>query len=207
MIALARATSSLSSPVRSGPNRMPRFSPPPRRSRPWRRWGSGRPSSARARAPSSRKPHGGRRPPPRRSERPLRGVQQIGRARRGGIGDFAIFVGARPALARIDQAQIVEAEIGHGARAHADVHGELRPNQNDRRTAAERRSRPVRARANHRGRAIARRRPRQSIARFTLYAVSDAQLPGRPARKRIGQRDHAAMVGLFEQGLISAVLL
>ena len=67
-----------------------------------------------------------------------RGVEQIGRARRRGIGDFAIFVGARPALAGIDEAQIVEAEIGHRARAHADVHRQLRANQNDRRSAAER---------------------------------------------------------------------
>ena len=79
------------------------------------------------------------------------GVQEIGRACRSGIGDLAIVVAARPALARIDQTQVVEAEVGHRARAHADVHRQLRPNQNDRRTAAEPRLCPVRARANHGG--------------------------------------------------------
>ena len=80
-----------------------------------------------------------------------RGIEEIGRPRRRGIGDFAIFVSARPALAGVDQAQIVQAEIGHGARAHADVHRQLRANQNDRRAAAKPRPCPVRACPNHGG--------------------------------------------------------
>ena len=113
-----------------------------------------------------------------------RGVQKIGRARRGGIGDLAIVVAARPALARIDQTQVVEAEIGHRPRAHADVHRQLRPNQNDRRTAAEPRLCPVRARANHRGRAIPRPRRRQSaLERQWRAAQPAAQRPSSPGAR------------------------
>ncbi len=42
----------------------------------------------------------------------------------------------RPAVARIDEAKIVEAEVGAGARHHADVIGELRLHQDDRRRLA-----------------------------------------------------------------------
>ncbi len=38
----------------------------------------------------------------------------------------------RPAVARRDEAQVIEAEVGHGARHHADVVGELRLHQQHR---------------------------------------------------------------------------
>ena len=66
-----------------------------------------------------------------------RGVEETGRARRGRIGDLAVFVGPRPALARIDEPKVVKREIRHRARAHADVDRELGPHQNDRRASAQ----------------------------------------------------------------------
>ena len=59
----------------------------------------------------------------------------VGLARRG-----ARLV-ARPAVARIDEPQLGQAEIGHGARHHADVLAELRLDEDDRRAFDELRSR------------------------------------------------------------------
>ena len=46
-----------------------------------------------------------------------------------GGGDAGLLV--RPAVARVDEAKIVDAEVGAGPRHHADVVGELRLHQDD----------------------------------------------------------------------------
>jgi hypothetical protein len=73
-----------------------------------------------------------------------RDIQNRDRPGRCRIGDFAVFVTARPALAQIDEAKVVEAEIRHRPRLHADVDRELRPDEDHRRTSAKRRLRLVR---------------------------------------------------------------
>ena len=128
-IASASETSSLSSPVRSGPNRMPRLSPARRDGRRHRDARAYHPLRLAALAR-------GRGVDPMQSATAASTLSNTraassrrGCAGRGGIGDLAVFVVARPAFARIDEAQVVEAEIGHRARAHADVHRELWPDQ------------------------------------------------------------------------------
>ena len=69
----------------------------------------------------------------------------------GGIGGLAPGPAQRPAFARIDEAQVGEAEIAHRPRAHADIHGELRPHENDRRAAGNGGPRPVCSGAGHWG--------------------------------------------------------
>ena len=61
--------------------------------------------------------------------------EEMRRASGGGVSALAIGAGARPALARGDETQVGEAKIGHRPRAHADIHGKLRPHQHDRRPA------------------------------------------------------------------------
>ncbi len=76
--------------------------------------------------------------------------EKMDSAGRGSIGALLQCAGARPALARIDETQIAEAEIRHGAGAHADVHGELRPHENDGGAAFEAWLGMIRAGAGHR---------------------------------------------------------
>ncbi len=80
----------------------------------------------------------------------LRCFEQMHSARGGGIGALAQCAGAWPSLARIDEAQIAQAEIRHRARAHADVHGKLRPHQNHGGAAGEARNGMICASASHR---------------------------------------------------------
>ncbi len=47
------------------------------------------------------------------------------------IGALLQSAGPRPAFARGNEPEIGQPEIRHRPRAHADVHGELRPHQND----------------------------------------------------------------------------
>src|SRR4029077_13890165 len=71
-------------------------------------------------------------------------IEDIGGAR--GRRARAFF---RPAVTRCDEAQIRETEIRHGARAHADVLGKLRLDEDDRRAAFETRLPAVGAGAWH----------------------------------------------------------
>ena len=65
-----------------------------------------------------------------------RGFEQMHGAGRGGISAFSISAGPGPALAGRYQTEILQPEIGHRPRAHANVDRELRAHQDHCRAAA-----------------------------------------------------------------------
>ena len=111
-----------------------------------------------------------------------------------GRGDPRLLV--RPAVARRDEAQIVEAEVGHGARHHADVVGELRLHQQYGRRSRPRRQRPSRAAPSGgcRGAACAgRAAPRTSSARRAHVAASVSRLSTCKVRFALAGDAHRAV--------------
>ncbi len=62
------------------------------------------------------------------------GVEQVQRTGGGGLGRLTVRADPRPTAPRCHETEVRQAEVGHGARAHADVHGELRAHEDDRGT-------------------------------------------------------------------------
>src|SRR5262249_51764088 len=132
-MASASATSSLSSPLRSRPNRTAMFSPEAIR-------GATRPAaSAGARgglAGSGGRGGGGKNNPETGDRRRKRGEKprRIEPPARPGRHHARFVIG--PALPRIDEPQLRQAEIRHGAGGGADILAELRLDQDHDRAAA-----------------------------------------------------------------------
>ena len=85
----------------------------------------------------------------------------------------------RPAVARRDEAQVEQPAIGHGARAGADVVGELRPHQDDDRAVGDRLERRAAVAAGHQLGA-----PPGGAARPVLQHASPLRRAGRPGSRR-----------------------
>ena len=127
-ISSASAISSLNSPNRSRPNKIPVRWPPCPRARSARAASTGartglKPSRSRAVVAQHEVEIGDRR-------------GEIGK-HHGRVDDVVGLAGrgprlvVRPAVARIDQPELGQPEIGHGARHHADILAELRLDEDD----------------------------------------------------------------------------
>ncbi len=106
--------------------------------------------------------------------------EQVRGAGSRGNRRLGVLVGARPAVAWGHQAKVGKPEIGHGAGAHADVHGELRPHKDHGGTAGQRHLRVVRSRPGQFGSFLMSRRRAALASSGKAGAYARQRLPLEP---------------------------